>query len=126
VACSRKREDGGSGDGRDGQVQQRSGDGDTNVARRIGTAGAGVFHEGDATDGQQNDGANSNAAALRDDSVSELVQDDAAKEDDNERQAAARAGNAHVERLGEPDETQQKKERDVNTDVHAEQASGGE
>ena len=44
-----------AGDRRDQQVQQRSGDGDANVARGIGLAGAGVFHQGDAADGQQDD-----------------------------------------------------------------------
>jgi hypothetical protein len=55
--------------------------------------------------------------------MSKLMHYDAAKDDSYERESSAGTRDAHSERFGKPDESQQEEKGDVNPDVDAEQAS---
>ena len=114
-----------AGDRRDRQIDQRPRHGNADVACRIGVALAGVLHQRDAADGQQNDGAHGDAVVAGHHRMSQFMQHHAAEDDGDQRQAAHRARGAHGHGLREPDKRQQKHEREVDADVHSKQCPGG-
>ena len=112
--------------GQRGQIDQRASHRDADVAGGIGVLPAHVLHQSDAADRQQDDGAYGYAATAGHQRVSHLVQDNATEDNTNQCRAPHRTHSAHGHRLGEPDEGQQKEERQVDANVHSEETSRGE
>ena len=125
IHLRQKRQDECAGDCSNKQIDQRTRDGNANVACRIGVVLPHVFHQGDAADGKQNDGSHGHTVAAGHHRVSQFMQYNTAEDDPNQHQAAHRTGGAHAHRLSEPDKRQQKNKREVDADIHSEQSSRG-
>ena len=107
----------------DDHVDQRPGDGDDDLLRRIlGDA----RQAGEAADRQQRDVGRGDAVAPRGDRVAELVQHDAGEHRDDERDAVDRRGGAALRILGEADPGKQDQEGQVDADLAARDPRNGD
>ncbi len=100
------------------------------IAMRMSRAGSEsplphVFHQGDAADGQQQDGAHHDAVMFGDYGVSQFVQHDAAENYGDQRQAANGTGLAHGGRLRDPHKHQQSDEGEMDAKIHSQNPSRG-
>ena len=130
LAVKRKSGDGGEQNQRgqtgDEEIDQRSGNGNADVALpgvdRIGN-GVRFVEDGDSADRQQNDALRRNARAARHQRVTQFVQHHAAENNPDQRKPAQRGGRILRGGFRAPHKDQQKQEGQMNADFDSEKTS---